>query len=52
MKAYGKPRATCANRYRKGTSRPCPCCVPLGCHIKLKKWKKAERQSSKKETLE
>lgn len=47
MKPYGKPRKAAANRNKKGTSRPCDCCVPSNCNCKYRKWRKAERQKSK-----
>jgi hypothetical protein len=33
MKPYGAKRRDCAQRFLKGTSRPCPCCIPKGGHM-------------------
>ena len=30
MKAYGKKRKAAPKRNIRGTSRPCPCCIPPG----------------------
>jgi hypothetical protein len=49
MKAYGKTRRLCANRTRKGTSRPCPCCIPREGHRAGKELKKKARRFAKKE---
>jgi hypothetical protein len=52
MKAYGKTRNLCANRNAKGTSRPCPCCIPHKGFRSGKNLKKKARQAAKKELRE
>jgi hypothetical protein len=49
MKAYGKTRRDCANRNIKGTSRPCPCCIPRSRHRAGKDLKKKARRLAKGE---
>lgn len=44
MRAYGKPRAVCANRNIPGTSRPCPCCE----RGRGRAFKKVARQEAKR----
>jgi hypothetical protein len=49
LKAYGKPRKSCANRKIKGTSIDCPCCTPRGSNSKqaTKAYKAKERRNEK-----
>ena len=49
MKAYGKSRRDCANRHIRGTSRPCPCCIPSSAWRKVETMKKAARRAAKQE---
>lgn len=51
MKTYGQRRGEVTKRKRKGTSVPCPCCIPDSTHRKrkTKAYKKRARQAAKKE---
>lgn len=42
MKPYGHVRVETANRNRRGTSRPCPCCTPP--EAKYNRAKRARRE--------
>jgi hypothetical protein len=48
MKAYGRPRDEATNRNKRGTSRPCPCCVRRK-GLKSARHKRIARQAFKKE---
>lgn len=48
MKAYGKKKRDSAGRKIRGTSRECPCCIPIRGWCATADMKKAARREGKK----